>query len=321
MNSLGISVIVPVYNVEKYLDEMLYSIYKQTFKDFEVIIINDGSTDDSEKIIEKYVEQYADKSIYIKQKNAGVSVARNNAIPSIKGKYTLFLDPDDYIQEDMFEKMYNKAEKTSANIVMCGYEKVYDYENNDNDRIFVHNVDEEKQYTSYEIMNRMLDLEVKGYLWNKLFLTEDVMRHGMHFAEGRLIQDWAPVFEQVSIADKIVFINEPLYFYRQRQTSNLHRKNIKQIDDFKVAVQTIVNYIIENNINVNQSKLFSFIADSQASQIHDYVNLQKKCDKEIYKRCELKDFKLLNIIFKVKTNKRAKIKLALFKLRILHKFF
>lgn len=321
MSSLAISVIVPVYNVEKYLDEMLASIYKQTFEDFNIIIVNDGSTDNSEGIIKKYVNLYKDKTIYIKQENAGVSVARNTAIPFIKGKYTLFLDPDDYIREDMFQKMYDRAERTSADIVMCGYEKVYDYENNDSNRQFLHDVEEQKQYSSYEVMNKMLDLEVKGYLWNKLFITENVMKYRMHFAEGRLIQDWAPVFEQVSVANKIVFINEPLYFYRQRQSSNLHRKNIKQIEDFNVAVKTIINYIVENNIEVAESKFYSFIADSQTSQIRDYVNLGRKCNEEIYKRCEIIALKLWNIIFKIKTNKRAKIKLILFKLRLLHKAF
>ena len=118
---LEISVIIPVYNAELYLEAMLESVLRQTFRDFELIIINDGSTDDSQKIIDRYRRKDARIKAF-KQENQGQSVARNNALQYVNGKYIAFLDADDIISEDYLERLYEATEGWK-DISLCSYQK------------------------------------------------------------------------------------------------------------------------------------------------------------------------------------------------------
>jgi glycosyltransferase involved in cell wall biosynthesis len=307
---------MPVYNVGQYLYEMLESIYRQTFKNFEIIIVNDGSTDNSEKIILEYKKKYKNIT-YIKQENKGQSEARNVSLSKIKGKYTLFLDSDDYIEVDMLERMYTKAENNLADITICAFKKVYDYKHNNTDNILF-NADINKIYDNTEVMEMMLEYKVKGYLWNKMFLTKNILKSNMYFEKGRIIEDLFPVFKQVSLSNRIVFINEPLYNYRQRLSSSLHiKKSLKSIDDYSFAVTSVSNYAKKNN-GINKDKYYIFVANAQAVQLHDFMKLGVKCKREIYRRCTIEDFSLYKILFKMNISNKIKFKLILFKLNILH---
>lgn len=316
MHNIKISLIIPVYNVDKYLKVMLDSVFTQTFKDFEVIIINDGSNDNSEEIIIEFKNKY-NNIIYLKQENRGQSVARNIAIPYIRGKYTIFLDSDDYLQNNMLERMYFKAEENAADIVICAYKKVYDYETNKVDNI-IFNASEEKIYNNIDVMNMMLDYRVKGYLWNKMFLTKNIKSNNMKFDEGRIIEDVFPVYKQVSNSEKIVFINEQLYNYRQRVTSSLHlKKTYKSIEDYKVATKSIIEYS-KNIYELDKNKLVKFIINSQTIQIIDFLKVENKISKTIYKKSSLSDLSTFDILFRYNIPLKIKIKGILFKFRLLH---
>ena len=318
MNNISISIIMAVYNVGLYLDEMLNSLYSQTFNEFELIIVNDGSTDNSLEIIEKYQRLYNNIEV-INQENKGPSEARNVAIEKIKGKYTLFLDSDDYMDANMLEKMYEKAEKNDADIVICGYRKVYDY-NEDKKECYTFDVDEDRVYSNIEVMKMMLQEKVRGYLWNKLFLTKNIKEYNMHFEVGRLVEDTVPVYKQVSNSKKIMFINTPLYNYRQRQTSSLHSKSIKLIDDYIFAFKSLLEYT--NGFKEIEIDYYYRIIDNlQAIPIHDLVLLNEKCDKSTYDKYKVLNKSIFNIIFKIKTPARTKARLVLFKLRLLHIFY
>ena len=112
-----ISVIVPIYNVEEYLEKCLDSLVNQTLKDIEIILINDGSPDNSEAIVKKYLKKYKEKIVYHKKKNEGQGIARNYGINLAKGDFISFVDSDDYIDLTMFEKLYNKAIEEKSDIV------------------------------------------------------------------------------------------------------------------------------------------------------------------------------------------------------------
>ena len=112
-----ISVIVPIYNVEEYLEKCLDSLVNQTLKDIEIILINDGSPDNSEAIVKKYLKKYKEKIIYHKKENEGQGIARNYGIKLAKGEFISFVDSDDYIDLTMLEKLYNKAIKENSDIV------------------------------------------------------------------------------------------------------------------------------------------------------------------------------------------------------------
>ncbi|MFR8734737.1 MAG: glycosyltransferase family 2 protein, partial [Clostridium perfringens] len=173
MKDIKISIVMPVYNVALYLREMLDSILNQTIDgNFQLIIINDGSTDESKKIIEEYKSKF-NNLLYLEQENKGVSVARNLGIRYIEGKYTIFLDSDDYIEKDMFKLMYDKAEEESADTVICGYKKVYDYKNKYEEEYLFKNI-KDKVYNNLEVCERMLSMEIEGFTWNKLFLSKNI---------------------------------------------------------------------------------------------------------------------------------------------------
>ena len=130
-----LSIIVPVYNVEKYLDKCLDSILNSTYKDFELIVINDGTKDNSEQIITKYLEneEYKDKIIYISKENSGLSDTRNLGMSKATGDYIAFVDSDDYIEPNMYETMMNKALEKDFDIVASDVRLVY--ENSDKEKV------------------------------------------------------------------------------------------------------------------------------------------------------------------------------------------
>ena len=225
-----ISVIIPAYNVGKYIEECIFSLVNQTYKDIEIIIVDDGSTDNTREIIRGFEIEYP----YIKcydQVNSGVSVARNFGLQKATGDYIIFVDPDDYLDEKMLEHMYEKMMENNSDIVICGHNIFY--EENPNEYIKnIYNIDDTKTYNNIETINMMLELKVKGYVWDKLFRRINLINHNFKFEEGRYVQDWYPVFREVALAQRISFINKPLYFYRQRKTSTIYKKNKKLIDDY-----------------------------------------------------------------------------------------
>ncbi|MCI6277126.1 MAG: glycosyltransferase [Clostridium sp.] len=315
MNDIGISLIVPVHNVEEYVAEFLLSLYNQTFKDFQLIIINDGSTDNSEEIILRFKEKFKYFD-YIKQNNGGQSEARNNGIKYMKGKYTLFIDPDDYLDVSMLELMYNNAEVGGSQTVICGYRKVYDYSNKVEEKIF--NIEENKVYKNYDILKLIMTSDIDGYLWNKMFLSENIKKHGILFEKGRIIEDMYPVCNLISDSQNITFVNKPLYNYRQRETSSLHKlKKEKYLNDYYHAFKQVCNLIKEKGYN-DCSEYYEFVAGIQTETIRQSQLLGYKLNKEIYDKFSLEKVSCIKIILNKKASKRTKIKILLFKFRILH---
>lgn len=318
MENISISIIMPIYNVANYLNIMLDSLYNQTFRDFELIVVNDGSTDNSMEIVDRYKLKYNNITI-LNQKNRGPSEARNNAIKYIKGKYTIFLDSDDYMERDMLEKMYRKAEKNNLDIIICEYKKVYDYKNNSKDKI-IFDADENKIYSNIEVMEMMLDEKVKGYLWNKMFLSKNIFKSNIQFEKGRLVEDVFPVYKLVSMAKKIMFINGSLYNYRQRATSSLHGKSIKLIEDYIFAYSSILKYS-DDFPDISKEKYYKIIDNIQAVPIHDLVLLGERCNRYTYKQYSVLNMNIFEIMFRINCEKRVKFRLLLYKLRVLHYYY
>ena len=120
-----VSIIVPVYNVEKYIEKCLKSLVNQTLKDIEIIIVNDGTKDNSQRIVDKYTKKYDFVKSYIKE-NGGLSSARNYGLKYANGEYIAFVDSDDYVDKDMYEIMYNKAKSNDFDVVVCNLKYIYD---------------------------------------------------------------------------------------------------------------------------------------------------------------------------------------------------
>ena len=219
-----ISVIVPVYNVEKYLDKCLKSLVNQTLKEIEIIVVNDGTKDNSQKIIDKYVKKYPKlvKS-YIK-KNGGLSSARNYGLKYAKGKYISFIDSDDWVRKDMFEKMYEKADKEDLDIVVCDSINVYE-DNKESYRKSNFN------YSDNSVKNYLLAPPMACTRIYKKYIFDNVM-----FEEGIFYEDLNLTPGLVNITKKIGFVEEGFYYYLQRSGSIMNQKgfNNKLLDIFKV---------------------------------------------------------------------------------------
>lgn len=311
-----VSIIMPVYNVAEYIRECLESILNQTYNDIEIIAIDDGSSDESVKILEDYNEKFKKIKILF-QKHKGVSEARNLALKHAKGKFILYVDSDDFLNENMIEEMVNKAEKSSSDIVMCGYYKYY--ENKENKLLeFNYNVDENKIFSSQEVIDMMLNYKIEGQLWNKLFRRENLIKYNFMFEPGRYIQDVFPVFKMVQSSEKIVFINKPLYYYRQRDTSTVKKKTKKLFEDYYHAMTSIIEYINENNIKVNNYSLNVFRTTVLSRFIAMYTNYMSK---DVYKNFYNSEYRSLNVkffdfLFLRNLDKREKVRVTLWKVKI-----
>lgn len=210
-----VSIIVPVYNVEKYLPKCLDSLVNQTLKDIEIIVINDGSPDHSQDIIDKYAKKYSKKIRAFKKDNGGLSDARNYGLKRAKGEFILFVDSDDYIDENACEKLYNKAISDNYDIVLFKYYIVYP-----------------KSKKLMNVLNEYKDknnISKKEYLLstpsacNKLFKTKFLIDNKFSFPIGIIYEDYASISTLILYNPKIAFVNKALYYYMQSDISITRR--------------------------------------------------------------------------------------------------
>ena len=229
-----VSVVVPVYNTEKYLDICLNSLVNQTIDDIEIIIVNDGSTDNSIKIIKKYMKQYPEKIVLLDQKNSGISVARNNGISIAKGEFIGFVDSDDFVELNMYENLYNAIKNTKSDIVVCDYKKYYTDTQN------IINIPVTQKMTTTNIYeNPTLINDIDYAPWNKLYkksLFKDI-----EFPKNKKYEDLSTILKVFFKAQKIEKLSEALYFYRINENGETLTVN-RKINDIIFILNDIVSY-------------------------------------------------------------------------------
>lgn len=223
---MKLSVIVPVYNTSKYLDRCISSILNQSFNDFELLLIDDGSTDNSGEICDEYAKK--DSRIKVVHKhNEGLGLTRNCGLSLAAGKYVYIADSDDYMHTDMFRIMVEYAEKYSADCVSCGYYRAYDdgrlVKFSDTEEVMVCNESGIKE----TIMKRLLAAENKGIdkfsqsVWTKLYLRSSLAENNMLFKSERqyLSEDFLFNYEYFSLVSTVVCIPDCLYYYADNSSS------------------------------------------------------------------------------------------------------
>ena len=229
-----VSVIVPVYNVEKYLRQCLDSLVNQTLTDIEIICINDGSTDGSLAILEDYASK--DKRIrLISQENQGQGVARNKGIELSTGEYLGFVDPDDWIELNMYEEMYSKAKLSDAMIVEAMYSEFFECSGKTKIRKSPVTLPENQVFT-WKIHKDYLFKSSILAVWNKIYKKTFVNQHKIRFAEAKLAEDHIFTLKSKVLAEKINFINKPYYNYRVRRDSavnSISPETLRVIDILK----------------------------------------------------------------------------------------
>lgn len=215
-----ISVVIPVYNVEKYLSECLDSVVNQTYKNLQIIIVDDGSTDSSGKICDEYAGKDNRISV-IHQSNAGAGAAKNTGLELIDGDYFSIIDSDDYIELDMYEKMVNSLEKYNSDIAQCLFRNVF--VNDSFDRKYKIKGNYPKILTSKNFLKEYLYDWKYAIFWNKLFKKS--LLQNIKFPVGRKIDDEFFTYKLVCNAKKVVNIDNILYNYRMRKTSVMNENN------------------------------------------------------------------------------------------------
>lgn len=236
--AVAISVVIPIYNVEKFLPRCLDSVIKQTFSNIEIICINDGSTDKSGAVLAKFAANDARFRI-ITQENQGLSASRNNGLEVASGNYVFFLDADDYLHPQTLEIFYQTALKSECPVVIS-----QDFCKLGKDRLNTKNYQSEN--VPFEICKKPLpDLYkhrlVSAVVWNKLYRISALRR--FRFIEGIYFEDWPFTTCVFSNIDKFALIKEKLYMYNTTSPSIVRSSfSIKKIHDYIRGIRHIYNY-------------------------------------------------------------------------------
>lgn len=224
MNSL-ISVIVPIYNVEKYLDKCVDSIINQTYKNLEIILVDDGSPDNCPKMCDDYAEKDSRIRV-VHKKNGGLSDARNVGMEVATGEYVSFIDSDDYISLDFYETLLQTMIDNDSDIVECSVVKFYENEKFDE-------YSDDLKVTNYETVDALDGLisenPFKQHVWNKLYKSSVAL--DIPYAVGKLNEDEFWTYQVFGKAKKVTRINKTMYYYFQRNGSIMgNGYNIRRLD-------------------------------------------------------------------------------------------
>ena len=260
--SYSLSIVLPVFNVEKYLERCIKSILEGTYKDLELVIVNDGTKDDSENIIIRYLEKY-NNITYIVKENGGLSHARNVGYTYAKGEYIAFFDSDDYIEKDMYEKLMAKVKDYNYDIVVCDLYMEYEQTGK---KIYVgSNV--EKEYKDVEEDNNEINIrkEIMENIYiavhNKIYkkeLIEKTFENGMPFVNGMYYEDIVYTYSILQNTRSISFVKEPLYYYVQR-TSSISNNYDKKLYDIITSVEMLIENAVENNRFEDYKEILEYI--------------------------------------------------------------
>jgi len=245
MNQPIISIIVPIYNVEKELPRCLESLITQTFKDIEIICVIDGSPDNSLRICEEY-KTNEPRMVIISQENQGLSGARNTGLAYSKGKYIQFCDPDDYYVPDMCEKLYNAVISSNADLAIASIRVLYDQ---------IPVIAGDQEY--YRVKNRGLTV-VNEYVirntdvsaCNKIFKKSIIDTYSIFFPQGLHYEDACFFYKYIFVSKTIYHIPEYLYVYVRRDNSimsNTFQKTPRSIDHIKI-LKNIKEFLLKNNL-------------------------------------------------------------------------
>ena len=299
-----ITVIVPVYNVENYLQKCLDSLLSQTYKNLEIIVVNDGSTDNSGNICQEYAQK-DNRIIYIETENSGQSAARNFGLDRMTGSYVTFVDSDDWVEQDYVEVLYRKLMEYQADIAVANY-----YSYNESEGMYYFHIfgDSyyEKVYDNVSIFENLYESsEMKSFAlisaWGKLYRAD--LFNDLRFDKVKLGEDGYLNQKIYLLAKKTIYLNKGLYAYRQREGSSSRiwtEKRIHALVDAmseRITLLANLGYPLEKHLSVYRQMLEVSLANGQASGLSE-TNTYKEFEA---KKCLLEEL----------TNKKKKDKKAI----------
>ena len=292
---MKISVIVPIYNVEKQLQRCLESILKQEESNLEIILVNDGSPDNSGEIAKEYASRYPDKVLYFEKENGGLSDARNFGIDIAQGKFITFIDSDDYIDSTMVEKMLGKIKHDNTDMCVCAFETFKDGE------------DPKRSYkkqaeiiTADEALFRLTQREYNVYFVIACckLIKRDVISN-LRFVKGKIHEDEFMCHHLIGNCETISCIYEPLYFYYTRQGSTTHSRIIEERLSIIEAMKDRLLFTKNNFSHLTVSMqglvlktyttLYCKLRQQKASKV--FLNIVLEAFNDLYKQSRIRSLR------------------------------
>ena len=279
-----ISIIIPVYKVEKYLEKCIQSVINQTYENLQIILVDDGSPDNCGKICDDYAKK--DHRIEVIHKsNGGLSDARNKGLEIAKGEYIGFVDSDDYIEADMYEVLYNLLKQYNADVSICNFYTV------SQGKISIKNADNGiNEYNRIEILKEiLLDKNIQSYAWNKLYKKE--LFDEIKYPIGKKYEDIGTTFYLLEKCNKVVVTGKSEYYYINRQDSIVNNVTESTITDYIELIIQRYDYIEENikelsSYNKDYLKRILKTAEKDIKSLNEVGDYTKKKYEELYNKVQ-----------------------------------
>lgn len=279
-----ISIILPVYKVEKYIDKCLNSLVNQTYDNLEIILVDDGSPDNSGKLCDEWAKRDSRVKV-IHKENGGVSDARNVGLDNATGDYIIFLDPDDYIELNTYEKMLNAIKNENADMSMCGIKHVYETTGVEENLVEENLVNMNENGQTYLLLNKQERRDgaiytdtVMGSVCRCMIKKEFV--GSTRFERVAICEDLIFVSDVLKKNPKIAIVNEYLYSYLQRATSAMHSVDMKKIESrieaTKMVYVRLKDYVDEAVMGASMFAVYSFcisrlMASYKTKEVKEFV--------------------------------------------------
>ena len=297
-----ISVMIPAYNAEKYIGECLESLKNQTYENIEVVIVNDGSKDQTQSICEKYVSE-DNRFRLINQENGGEGAARNRGLQESKGKYLCFVDADDHVYPEFVENMHKMQQEYQAGMVICGFTELK------GDQVINETSGEIEVMNQEDAMEKLLrEDSFKGYVWNKMFDMDIIRAQNLQFNVSLAVwTDVLFVFQYMLHIQKVVFNPKPMYYYIYLESSVSHAANhVLAVDKSYSAIRAkeqMVDNIPDGYDKVKKQLAVRFVksslavirnvgysgAETTSEYYRNSISLIKKYKKRAFGSLTLKD--------------------------------
>lgn len=289
-NNQLISIIVPVYKVEPYLEKCIQSIINQTYKNIEIILVNDASPDNCGNICDEYALKDSRIKVIHKEYNTGLSDTRNIGISRAIGEYIGFVDSDDYVNETMYENMYKLLIEKDADVCICNFYNV------EGDKFSIKNPKKGiREYSKIEILKEILiDREIQSYAWNKLY--KRTLFNNIKYPIGKKYEDIGTTFYLLEKCNKVVVSDEPEYYYLNRSDSIVNTTDEQTIMDYIDIINDRYDYIQKKYSDLKKYNIYCLakilitayadrfrlksIEGKNDKKIHDLYNKVKSIMKE-----------------------------------------
>lgn len=271
-----VSIIIPVYNTEKYLKKCLLSIVQQTLKEIEIILVNDGSTDDSAKILSCFAK-FDNRIKIINQENKKQGAARNNGVSNANGEYIGYVDSDDWVDLDYYEKLYNTAKKYDSDIALATNIRIGNGKTKK--RL---NLKDEKEYISLNDKIKVSNQFKNECPTNKIYKKDLLTKYNIIWPEGIYCEDKLYTIKALFYSNKLATTPNTYYYYYRRKNSTVNNKCSVTVSDKELAKKQVIDFLRNNNANIKDKTIWATVSKTKIANFTIYSNKESLKTKALF---------------------------------------